>query len=72
MAASVIGGLRTGFWSYKTARTLGKQKSVSSARSTVRNVRQLDQLAEALDRPAERWQQSSCEKCSRFVVEKSQ
>ena len=36
------------------------------------NLRQLDQGAEALDKPAERWRQSSWTNGSRFVREKSQ
>ena len=49
---STIGGLRTGFWSYKSART-PRSKSISNTRCTARNLRQFNQLVEALDKPAE-------------------
>ena len=45
--------------------------SVSSARCAAKSWRQLDQLAGALDKPAERWRQSSQDGCAGFARQKS-
>ena len=71
VAASMIEGLGTRSWSYKTERTTGKQ-TFSGSCDTTGNVRKLDQRAEGLDKPAEGWRQSSWDNCHRFVGVKFQ
>ena len=67
-----LGRPRTGSWSHKSARTTEKQQFFRAHVAPQGNLRQLDQGAEALDKPAERWRQPSWTNCSRFVREKSQ
>ena len=71
VAATMIGGAPNRVVGRTRQRGPSRSKSVSSARSATRNVRHFDQLAEALDKPAERWRQSSWADCCRFDVEKS-
>ena len=67
----MIGGPRTGFRSYKTART-PESKSISSTRCTAWNLLQHNQLVETFDKPAKRWRQSSSKYCNGFLGKESQ
>ena len=49
-----------------------RSKIISSTHCAARNLRTLDQLIEALDKPAARWRQSVWDNCHRFVGHKSQ
>ena len=63
----MVGGLRTGSWSYKTARTIEKFALMRHHEETCDNMISALKL---MKKPAEGWRQSSWENCYRIVAEK--